>query len=178
MAALARLMPALTALGRPGPLDESFAMVTVTHAEMGAKSFGVAPGAAELWATLRTLTDARMGSLCGEAEALARLTAEAEGLTLSFRYADAFAHCDNAPAAVVRLAAALQAEGVPYGEAGQPMLASEDFGVFGRAAPSALMLLGAGEGSPGLHAPDYDFPDALIAIGARIFQRTLRDILG
>ncbi len=31
---------------------------------------------------------------------------------------------------------------LPRGEAGQPMLASEDFGVFGRVAPSALMLLG------------------------------------
>ena len=176
MAALARLMPALTALGRPGRLDDGFAMVTVTHAEMGARSFGVAPGEAELWATLRTLTDARMASLCGEAEGLARETAGAEGLTLSFRYSDVFAHCHNAPAAVARLSAALQAEGVPCGETGQPMLASEDFGVFGRSAPSALMLLGAGESSPGLHNPDYDFPDALIGIGARVFLRLLHDL--
>ncbi len=178
MAALARLMPALNGLGRPGPLDETFAMVTVTHAEMGAKSFGVAPGGAELWATLRTLTDARMGGLCGEAEALARRIASEEGLTLSVRASDVFAHCDNAPAAVAWASAALEAEGVPHGEAGQPMLASEDFGVFGRVAPSALFLLGSGESSPGLHNPDYDFPDALIGVGARVFHRTLRDILG
>ena len=171
-------MPALTALGRPGPLDQAFAMVTVTHAEMGAKSFGVAPGHAELWATLRTLTDAGMERLCGEAEALARRIANVEGLTLSLRYSDVFAHCDNAPAAVAWTSAALDAEGVPRGEAGQPMLASEDFGVFGRVAPSALLLLGAGESSPGLHSPDYDFPDALIGIGARVFLRILRDILG
>ena len=178
MAALARLMPALNGLGRPWPLDETFAMVTVTHAEMGAKSFGVAPGGAELWATLRTLTDARMGGLCGEAEALARRIASEEGLTLSVRASDVFAHCDNAPAAVAWASAALEAEGVPHGEAGQPMLASEDFGVFGRVAPSALFLLGSGESSPGLHNPDYDFPDALIGVGARVFHRTLRDILG
>ncbi len=178
MAALARLMPALNTLGRPGALDEAFAMVTVTHAEMGAKSFGVAPGEAELWATLRTLTDVRMGSLCREAEALARRIASAEGLTLSIRASDVFAHCENAPAAVDRLSAALEAEGVPHGEAGQPMLASEDFGVFGRVAPSALMLLGAGESSPGLHNPDYDFPDALIGIGAQVFLRLLHDIAG
>ena len=58
------------------------------------------------------------------------------------------------------------------------MLASEDFGVFGRAAPSALMLLGAGETCPGLHNQDYDFPDALIDIGARIFLRVLRSLTG
>jgi amidohydrolase len=178
MTALARLMPALTALGRPGPLDQAFAMVTVTHAEMGAKSFGVAPGHAELWATLRTLTDAGMERLCGEAEALAREAASADGLTLSLRYSDVFAHCDNAPAAVAWASAALDAEGVPPSEAGQPMLASEDFGVFGRCAPSALFLLGAGESAPGLHNPDYDFSDALIGIGVRVFLRILRDVLG
>ncbi len=58
------------------------------------------------------------------------------------------------------------------------MLASEDFGVFGRVAPSALFLLGAGEACPGLHNPDYDFPDALIGVGARIFLRVLREITG
>ncbi|RBP09671.1 amidohydrolase [Roseiarcus fermentans] len=178
MAALAALMPALTALGKGGSLDERFAMVTVTHAEMGARSFGVAPGEAEVWATLRALTDARMERLRAAAEALARRLADAESLATTIGYSDAFAACVNAPAAVARLAAALDAEGVPRGEAGQPMLASEDFGVFGRVAPSALFLLGAGEDRPGLHNPDYDFPDALIGIGARVFLRVLCDLLG
>jgi amidohydrolase len=178
MAALAALMPAFAALGSSGPLDEAFAMATVTHVEMGARSFGVAPGQGEFWTTLRTLTDARMERLRAEAEALARRIAGAEGLTFSVAWSDVFASCHNAPAAVARLAAALEGEGVPHGKAGQPMLASEDFGVFGRAAPSALFLLGAGEKSPGLHNPDYDFPDALIGIGARVFLRVLRDIAG
>jgi amidohydrolase len=176
MSALTALMPALTALGSRGALDEAFAMVTVTHAEMGARSFGVAPGEAELWATLRTLTDDRMNRLAADAEALAEGVVSAEGLALSIGYADVFVHCDNAPSAVSRLSAALDAEGVPHDEAGQPMLASEDFGVFGRVAPSALFLLGAGEGRPGLHNPDYDFPDVLIGIGARVFLRVLRDL--
>ena len=47
------------------------------------------------------------------------------------------------------------------------MLASEDFGLFGRVAPSVMFLFGAGEACPGLHNPDYDFPDELIGIGAR-----------
>jgi amidohydrolase len=178
MTALAALMPAMTALGRRGALDEAFAMVTVTHAEMGARSFGVAPGEAEVWATLRTLTNVRMQRLSAEAEALANGIANAESLALAVRYADVFAACINDFAAVAPLSAALDAEGVPRGEAGQPMLASEDFGVFGRVAPSALFLLGAGEGCPGLHNPDYDFPDALIGIGARVFLRVLSDLIG
>ena len=41
-----------------------------------------------------------------------------------------------------------------------------------------MFLLGSGEGCPGLHNSDYDFPDELIGIGARVFMRTLSDILG
>ncbi len=58
------------------------------------------------------------------------------------------------------------------------MLASEDFGLFGRVAPSAMFLLGAGEACPGLHNPDYDFPDELIGIGAGVLMRTLRELCG
>jgi len=38
--------------------------------------------------------------------------------------------------------------------------------------------LGAGVDHAGLHSPEYDFPDELIGIGARIFTRTLRNLLG
>ncbi len=50
MPAIAELMPALEALGPRGPLDADFAMVTVTHATMGARAYGVAPGEAEVLA--------------------------------------------------------------------------------------------------------------------------------
>ncbi|MNL12231.1 Peptidase family M20/M25/M40 [compost metagenome] len=59
-----------------------------------------------------------------------------------------------------------------------PMKASEDFGLFGRVAPSAMFFLGAGENHPRLHNPDYDFPDALIEVGASAFMRTIRNLLG
>ena len=57
------------------------------------------------------------------------------------------------------------------------MRASEDVGRFG-AAPtrSAMLFLGAGD-IPALHNPDYDFPDDLIPLGARIFHHIARDLL-
>ena len=84
----------------------------------------------------------------------------------------------NEPNAVEHLRAALDEEGIVHSEAGLPMRASEDFGIFGRAAPSAMFFLGAGERHPALHNPDYDFPDDLIPLGARIFMRTARNLLG
>jgi metal-dependent amidase/aminoacylase/carboxypeptidase family protein len=58
------------------------------------------------------------------------------------------------------------------------MRPSEDFGNLGAKAPAAMFFLGAGERHPSLHNPDYDFPDELIAIGARVFMRTMRNLLG
>ena len=178
MQAVAWLMPELAALGRGGDLDEGYSLVTITHAELGERAFGVAPGHAEVWATLRTLTDAGMAGLVSRAEALVRARAADSGLALEIAYQDVFAHGDNAPAAVAPLVDALRGEGVPCGDSLLPMRASEDFGRFGEVAPAAMFLLGAGERAPSLHNPDYDFPDELIAIGARVMMRTIRDLLG
>jgi metal-dependent amidase/aminoacylase/carboxypeptidase family protein len=89
-----------------------------------------------------------------------------------------FRHNENAPEAVAHLRRALEAEGVPHDRGSLPMRPSEDFGHFGAKAPAAMFFLGAGESYPSLHNPDYDFPDDLIGIGARVFMRALRDVLG
>jgi amidohydrolase len=158
--------------------DDDFAMVTVTHAEMGEAVFGVAPGHAEVWATLRTRLDERMAALCADAERLAEETAARHGLGCSFDYHEIFVASLNAPEAVAHLRAAMDAEGVSHDEEALPMRASEDFGLFGRGSASAMLFLGSGETHPQLHNPDYDFPDDLIPIGARIFMRVVGNVLG
>lgn len=178
MNVMAKLMPALTALGSGGPLDESFAMVTITHARMGEPAFGIAPAHGEIWATLRTLTDAGMDALVAKAEHLAHEAARESGLFVEISYSDIFSHCENAPEAVAHLRRSLDAEGVLHDSGDLPMRPSEDFGNLGANAPAAMFFVGAGERHPNLHNPDYDFPDDLIAIGSRVFMRTLRDLLG
>lgn len=178
MAAMARLMPALTALSRNASPDRGFRLATVTHASLGAPAFGIAPGDGEIWVTLRTLVDDRMAELCAEAEELARDAARTEQLDLEITFDDIFLHCENAPEAVAHLARALDAEGISHDPGDLPMRASEDFGRFRACAPSAMFFLGSGERHPALHNPDYDFPDDLIAIGARVFMRVVRNVLG
>ncbi|MCO5080536.1 MAG: amidohydrolase [Rhizobiaceae bacterium] len=178
MLAVSELMPKLAALGGGHFSSEDFAMATVTHVSMGEAVFGVAPGRAEIWTTLRTRLDERMDGLVADAEKLARDAAGAHGLGCAFDYHEIFVASLNAPEAIAHLRAALDAEGVPHDESGLPMRASEDFGTFGHRAKSAMFFLGAGENHPALHNPDYDFPDDLIAIGARVFLRIVRNMLG
>ena len=178
MGALSDLMPALTALSRGSTQDADFALVTVTHAAMGAPAFGIAPGDATLYATLRTLTDDRMSALCETALALMQDAATRHGLGVEHDFHDVFFHCENHPEATSLLFAALDALGIPHDASGLPMRASEDFGRFGHGARSAMLFLGAGRAHAALHNPDYDFPDDLIPIGTRIFSQVARDLLG
>jgi amidohydrolase len=176
--ALIRLLAEIGPLGRAGDLDAEFAMVTITHARLGEPAFGIAPGYAELWLTLRTLSDAKMDNLRQRIDALVRSVAEDERLRTDITEHDVFSHCNNAPEAAAHLTRALDAEQVTYSAAGLPMRASEDFGVFGQTSTSAMMFLGAGVDHAGLHDSNYDFPDGLIEIGTRVFTRTLRNLLG
>lgn len=178
MRAVATLMPALTDLGHGMPPQPDFTMVTITHAAMGEAAFGISPADAEIWATLRTLTDQRMADLCEKAETLAANAAADSGLSIAISYDDIFLHCENHVEAVAHLNHALDQENIVRSEGHLPMRASEDFGRFGSVSKSAMFFLGAGMGYPNLHNPDYDFPDALIEIGARIFMRTIRNLNG
>lgn len=176
--ALAKLLLEIPALGHGTELADDFSMLTITHARLGEPAFGIAPGFGELWATLRTCTDAMMERLRLETEDLARRVAAGEGLSTEIAYRDVFNHCANDVDAVAHLRSALDAEGVRHSAQGLPLRGSEDFGRFGSRSKSAMFFLGAGKEHPGLHESNYDFPDQLIEIGARIFVRTIRNLLG
>jgi amidohydrolase len=176
--AIADLIPALVALGRGGSIDEDFRLVTITHVKIGEPTFGVAPGDGEIYATLRTAGDEAMESLETTARTLANTAAEKFGLSVDFEVCDNFAASINDPDAYAVATEAMDAIDVAYGDAGVPMRASEDFGVFGWNAKAAMLCLGPGEDYAALHNPDYDFPDDLIPIGSAIFERIARDLLG
>lgn len=178
MATMSRLMPVLTALSHGAPPATDFTLATVTHAVLGEQAFGIAPGDAEIWVTLRTLIDDSMAELCEKAEAMVGQAVRGTGLEHAISYHDIFFHCENAPEAVTHLEAALAAEKVAFNEGNLPMRASEDFGRLRTICPSAMFFLGAGEHHPALHNPDYDYPDDLTDIGARVFMAVIRRALG
>ena len=178
-AAMAALIPTLTALGAVGPIGSDYRLVTITHAVLGVRAFGIAPGEAEIWATLRTRDDGPMAALRADAEALVQAEATKAGLGLRMTYHDDFAATVNGPAATAHLAVAMDALNIPHSPGDLPMRASEDFGRFGNGITKlAMVMLGAGVDHAALHNPDYDFPDGLIAPGVQLFHRLMTDILG
>lgn len=178
--AVAKLIPALDNLGHGegGPRNDAFRLVTITHAKIGEPTFGIAPGEAEVFATLRAAGDAGVESLETAARNLATSVADEYGLGVAFEVHDHFAASVNDADAYDIATKAMEAIGVPHGQESVPMRASEDFGVFGWGAKAAMLCLGPGEDHAALHNPDYDFPDDLIPIGSAIFERIARDLLG
>lgn len=159
-------------------LDDAFKLVTITHCHMGEPAFGVSPAVGEVWATLRTVTDAAMGDLIEKAESLVKTQAEKYGLQLNIDYDDVFHACNNAVETSDMVKEALIETGTIHHEQPDPMRFSEDFGLMGHHCPSTLFLLGSGEAQPQLHNPDFDFPDQLIATGVSIFETIIRQKLG
>ncbi|WP_298918863.1 amidohydrolase [uncultured Roseobacter sp.] len=176
--AVAQLIPVLDDLGQGGPLDDEFRLVTVTHVQIGEPTFGIAPGAAVIFVTLRTSADPAMEALDQAARKFAKTIANETGLEVGFTVHDDFAASINDKDATDVAIAAMNAIGVANNDTDLPMRASEDFGVFGWHAKAAMLCLGPGEDYAALHNPDYDFPDDLIPVGSAIFERIARDLLG
>jgi len=176
--AIAKLIPELNALGKGGPLDDQFRLLTITHAQLGDYSFGIAPGNALINVTLRTAFDDAMEGLEEAVKELVCSVSQQEGLAVSFREFDAFAATVNDAEATQIATNAMNALGISSGDLGLPMRASEDFGVFGWSAKAAMLCLGPGDDYAALHSQHYDFPDKLIPVGVSIFERITRDILG
>ena len=144
--------------------------VTVVHAHLGEVAFGTSPGDAVVMATLRTESDEAMASLVENSIALAARLATAEGLSHRIEWHDVFQASVNSQRGSDEVLAACLQCAVPVEVLEQPLRWSEDFGCLSQASgEGAMFTLGAGEDSPQLHNPDYDFPDALILVGAKLF---------
>ncbi|MDO5641004.1 MAG: peptidase dimerization domain-containing protein, partial [Paracoccus sp. (in: a-proteobacteria)] len=176
--AIAAIIPALLALSQGATEDADFRLVTITHLNMGAPAFGITPGEAEIRATLRCQQDHAMNALREAAMHIVGDHAKADDLGVEIDWQDDFAASVNHPEAAAIMARAARATGITVSDRGLPMRASEDFGRFAARGKTAMILLGAGEDHPPLHAADYDFPDQLIAPSARLFDRITRDLTG
>ena len=179
--AVANIIKDLAALSNAKTMNPDFRLVTIVHALLGEKAFGVAPARAEIWATLRTVTNEKMQQLTEDAKTLCQKTASEHGLTLEIDYDDIFNACQNDDGLIAQYRQSARDLGYRVLNLVEPLRFSEDFGEYATAqngsTASAMFFLGAGADHPALHNPDYDFPDALIRSGASMFYATINRLL-
>jgi len=151
------------------PLRSAVLSVTRIH---GGDAFNVIPERVTLGGTTRWFEPEVGDLLENRMRAVAASVAEGFGCVAALRYQRRYpaTRNDAARAAVMREAAALA--GLEVVDA-DPSMAAEDFAFMLEAKPGAYAWLGAGrEGdNPGLHSPRFDFNDAVLPDGIRLWDR-------
>lgn len=155
-----------------------FNLVTVVYAHLGEIAFGTAPGEATVMATLRTSTNEAMNQLIEQATELVQQQAKQHRLSVTIEWDDVFRASVNSETGYQTVKSACEVTGTPLVTPDQGFRWSEDFGIFTEVAEGAMFALGAGDTSPQLHNPDYDFPDELIPVGFELFQAIVEEING
>lgn len=174
-AALGELLLELPELSTPeGP---GYRLFTITHAEMGRRSFGVSPGHARLFATLRAQTNTDLEAVRARATELVRDKCTRFGLRSEVTWCDAFPETRNDPNLVRVLAGVCTELGIDHLEREHPMRWSDDFGHFAAAAPSVYFGIGIGEERPGLHQEGYAFPEGVVPVGVEVLHRFVTRML-
>jgi len=176
--AVAEFIQKISEFNHGDELNNNFRLTTVTHVQIGEQSFGISPGDASIFVTLRTSNDDSLSQLDKDVRGLVSNISKQFKLTFDFEIFDHFAASINDKEAHDIAVNAMKSLNINYGSIGVPMRASEDFGIFGKQSKAAMLCLGPGENYAALHNPDYDFNDDLIPIGTSIFERITRDLLG
>ena len=184
-AAIGRLLEELPRVPDRQEKSEGFSLVTVVGASLGriaadgSAPFGTSPGEGTVTATLRAESRVILDSLEEIIIKRARVLAREHNLSLEWRTRERFDECRNSDAGAKAVRGACGSAGIECRELTVPYRWSEDFGgIVSAAQEGALFTLGAGEDSPPLHSPNYDFPDSLIETGGRIFGEIIRKLNG
>lgn len=150
----------------------------ITHAVLGEETFGVAPGHAEIWLTLRSFDDKNLEMLADQVIALCQAKAKDYLFDFQFTMHEAFAATNSSDANVTVIENAAKRLGLSLGHLTEPFRWSEDFGRFGAVCPVGFFGLGSGYAQPALHNPEYDFPDAILETGINMFAEIINEELG
>jgi len=100
------------------------------------------------------------------------------GLEHELSWHEAFAATESDDDCVAAIEAAASQAELYARYLDEPFRWSEDFGYFTAAFKGAFFGLGSGTDQPQLHDDGYDYPDALIGIGAGIYRAIIDRHLG
>jgi len=166
--AMADLVKELTYLPKKEEF-EGFTLTTVIHARLGEIAFGTTPGYAEVMATLRSHTNKDMEKLSEKAIQLVQKHTKLHELDYETEWTEEFLATENNKNAADAVKKAAEENNSVIIERKEPFRWSEDFSRFTKQFKGALFGLGAGEETPQLHNPDYDFPEEIIETGINTF---------
>ena len=178
VAAAAQLITAIqTIVSRTlNPLDSAVVSVTQMHA---GHTYNVLPEQAVLSGTCRFFHPPVQQTIHDRLEAICDGFSRSFGVRAELNYRRTYPPVHNHEReAAIAADAARQALGEQCVQTRfEPAMASEDFSVLLQHCPGAFLWLGNGPQSAPLHNPAYDFNDALIEPGVRLWQTVVQRAL-
>lgn len=159
------------------PEREDFALITPVYVSLGEKAYGISAGYGEVHLTVRTWTTEQMQQLSHTLLQFIHNLIPKYNLEIDHDWTEVFQANENDEEAVQQILGAAEHHGLTVDQREFPFKWGEDFGLFTQQFPGAMFGIGAGEETPALHNPDYDFPDEIIPTGVSMFYRILQQIL-
>jgi amidohydrolase len=156
--------------------DPNFKIATPIYTLMGEKSYGVSAGYGELHFTLRAWNNDVIQEFEKICEQLAHEVADKHEIIIEIEWRESFFANQNDKHVINSVAKVAEKHGFSTLKRENPFKWGEDFGIFTESYPGAMFGVGAGEGFPALHNPDYDFPDELINTGMTIFYDLISEL--
>lgn len=155
---------------------DSMQLLTPVQIDLGEEAYGISAGHAIVRYTLRAWKEETLENLkTSFANDVIKIALEAD-LSVKIEWTQTFASNFNDSELVEVLANSAHQIGLDVYNKEYPFKWGEDFGLFTQKFKGALFGLGAGEDTPALHNPDYDFPDELIETGVQMFYQTLKNL--
>jgi metal-dependent amidase/aminoacylase/carboxypeptidase family protein len=150
-------------------------LATLVYLHAGQEAYGTSPDAGSLGITLRADEQEDLEALLRDLRQQVEQRARAAGLSAEIALVDPFPATVNHAEALAAVARAADAAGLPVIRQERPFPWSEDFGHAASRWPAALIGLGAGSDHAVLHSAAYDFPDALLERGIRLWVALLTE---
>lgn len=171
------LIKAISDLEVTNPTEDNFALLTPVHIVMGQKAYGISPENAELHYTIRAWSTEKMNALKEKLQELVSVICKKYTIDFYIEWLEYFPAAINHIEANKWVSNAAKDNHFSLTERPFPFKFGEDFGWFSKHYKTAMFGLGAGIETPALHHANYDFPDAIIETGMRMFQSILLSIL-
>ena len=156
---------------------DDFVLSTIVHVKLGEIAFGTSAGHSEIRATLRSYQNDDLNKMKSKAVEIAGKYADEHNLRLETNFVEYFPALENDPDMLEIVKEAAGSNNFQMIELERPFRWSEDFAQFTSKFQGAMFGLGAGENTPKLHNPDYDFPDEILENGIRMFKTIIKKLL-
>lgn len=176
--AIAQLIAYFSEIHNDDKSAETYFLSTPIQLKMGQPAYGTAAGEALMSYTFRSYDfdffQKRKSEIIQKAKDLEDAV---PGLSINMDWKQAFDANINEADTVACIKKAAAESKLKYVDKTHPFSWGEDFGTFTQEYPGAMFGLGAGEKTPELHNPDFNFPDEIRKTGINMFYRIAKSTL-